>query len=48
MSCFGLCKAGFGSLKEIKELDTKEFLDILEYESILSDIQRIMIEEAKS
>jgi len=38
MQCCNLSKAGFGSIREIKEMDTDEFLDLLEYEAISNDI----------
>jgi len=44
---FSLVKKGYGSLKEIKEMDTPELLKILEYESILGDIESLAYEENK-
>ena len=41
-----LCKAGYGSLREIQSFDTKEFLDCMEYEYIQNSIQSIMYKEA--
>jgi len=38
MQCCNLSKAGFGSIREIKEMDTPEFFDLLEYEAISNDI----------
>jgi len=38
MQCCNLSKAGFGSIQEIREMDTDDFLDILEYEAISNDI----------
>ena len=43
---FNLSKSGYGSLKEIKELDTKEFLDLIEYEHLQNSIQQIIYDEA--
>lgn len=34
-----LCKAGYGSLKELRELDTPDLLDIVEFERISADIE---------
>jgi len=38
MQVCNLVKAGFGSLKEIEELDSDRFLDLIEYEAISMDI----------
>ena len=38
LTYLALVKAGYGTLKEIKELDTPELLDIIEYEQITADI----------
>jgi len=48
MSCMSLVKAGYGSLKEIQELDTKEFLDCIEYENINNTIQNFIYEDARN
>lgn len=45
--CLTLVKAGYGSLKEIQELDTPDFLDCLEYEEITQKIQSHLMEEAR-
>jgi len=37
-----LVKSGYGSLTEIKEWDTKQFLDALEYEAIDNAIARYL------
>jgi hypothetical protein len=34
-----LSKAGYGTLAELRELDTPELLDIVEFEQISADIQ---------
>jgi hypothetical protein len=39
MAMFALAKAGYGSLAEIEDWDTTEFLDAIEYEQITADIQ---------
>ena len=38
MTVFALSKAGYGSINELRELTTKEFLDLVEYEHISADI----------
>jgi len=38
MQVCNLVKAGFGSLREIEELDSDRFLDLIEYEAISMDI----------
>ena len=43
----GLVKAGYGSLKEIQNLDTEDFLDCIEYEYIQNTIQTIIYDEAR-
>jgi hypothetical protein len=43
-----IVKQGFGSLKEIASLDTKEFLDIVEFINIHNDIERNEIENGSS
>jgi len=42
-----LTKKGYGSLDTIKKLDTDDILKILEYESIVSDIEQLAIEDSK-
>ena len=44
---FSLVKKGYGSLKEVKDLDTEEIFKIVEYESIISDIETLALEDAK-
>lgn len=48
MTLMALCKMGYGSLKEMKELDTPEVLDLIEYEHIQSDVQSYLMEEARN
>ncbi|EPB4210664.1 hypothetical protein ACROQ8_004771, partial [Yersinia enterocolitica] len=43
-----LSKAGYGSYKELTELDTPELLDMVEFENISADIQHHQMEEAKN
>ncbi|EON3359435.1 hypothetical protein ACNHFS_004475 [Yersinia enterocolitica] len=43
-----LSKAGYGSYKELTELDTSELLDMVEFENISADIQHYQMEKAKN
>jgi len=43
-----LSKAGYGSYKELIELDTPELFDMLEFENISADIQHYQMENAKN
>ena len=45
MTYYSLVKKGYGTLKEVKELDTDEFLSIVEYENMMSDIESLIYEE---
>ena len=40
MTVFHLAKQGYGTVAEIKEMDTKEFLDLVEYEHINNALER--------
>lgn len=42
---FSLIKKGYGSLKEVKEFDTNEVIQILEYEYLLGAIEFLEYEE---
>jgi len=44
---FSLSKKGYGSLAEVRKLDTDELLKIVEYENIISDIEMLEMEDAK-
>jgi len=44
---FSLSKKGYGSLAEVRKLDTDELLSIIEYENIISDIETLEMEETK-
>lgn len=46
-TCITLSRNGYGSIKEIKSLDTKDFLDLVEYENIKNDIESLLIAEAR-
>jgi hypothetical protein len=41
---FRLVKAGYGSLKEVKEMTAREVLQALNYEVFLSDYERAYFE----
>ena len=45
MTQHALSKIGYGTLKEVKEMDTPEFLDAVEYESIVQDIELYHIQQ---
>ena len=47
MTVFSLAKLGYGSIKEIKEMDTKEFFDLVEFEQISGAIERHYMDEAR-
>ena len=47
MTIICLSKAGYGSLSEIRKLDTPEFLDLVEYENISRDIEQHIIDRTK-
>lgn len=47
MTLIALVKAGYGSLKELQELDTTEYLDIVEFEMIRGDIEAYEAERVK-
>lgn len=48
MAVLALCKAGYGTVREIEEWDTDQFLDAIEYEQIAADIQAHKMEEARN
>ena len=45
---FSLVKKGYGSLNEVKEFDTNEIMQILEYEYILNGIEQLEYEESRN
>lgn len=45
---FSLVKKGYGSLQEVKEFDTDEIMQILEYEYLLNGIEQLEYEESKN
>ena len=44
---FSLVKKGYGSLKEVREFDTNEIMQMLEYEYLLGAIEFLEYESAK-
>jgi len=47
MSIFYLSKQGYGSIAEIQDLDTPEFLDLIEFEQISNAIEKYYMSEAQ-
>ena len=47
MTFIALCKAGYGTLAELRAMDTPELLDIIEFEHIRSDIEAYEMDRAK-
>jgi hypothetical protein len=45
---FSLVSKGYGTLAQVRALDTAEFLDALEFEKIKNDIESFVIEEARN
>lgn len=45
---FSLVKKGYGTLKEVRGFDTPELFDIVEYESIMADIENLAIEDSRN
>lgn len=43
-----IVKKGYGTLKEVKQMSVVEFMDIVEYEQIISDIENYQIEQSKN
>lgn len=43
-----LVKAGYGTLNELKSLDTPELLDIVEFEQITADIENWRLEQSRN
>ena len=46
MSLFSLSKQGYGSIAELENMDTPEFLDLIEFEQITGAIERYEINKA--
>ena len=45
MTYFALVKKGYGSLNQIKQLDTDEFMNIINYENMMNDIEYLVHED---
>lgn len=45
---FSLVKKNYGSLNEVKEFDTDEIMQILEYEYLLNGIEQLEYDESKN
>jgi len=45
MTCFALVKKGYGSLNQIKQLDTDELMNIINYENMMNDIEYLVHED---
>src|SRR5690554_4732504 len=43
-----LVKAGYGTIAEIEAMDSPQLLDIIEYESIIADIEHYKVEQARN
>ncbi|MFW2452492.1 hypothetical protein [Aliarcobacter butzleri] len=43
-----MVKKGYGSLKELKELDTDEIINIIDYENMMNDIESLVYDERTS
>ena len=48
MTIFSLAKKGYGSIEYIGSMDSKEFLDLVEFEKISADLERHAYDEAKA
>lgn len=45
MTHFALVKKGYGSLNELKQLDTDELMNIINYENMMNDIEYLVHED---
>ena len=45
MTYFALVKKGFGSINQIKQLDTDELMNIINYENMMNDIEYLVHED---
>ena len=48
MTYFALVKKGYGSLKELKQLDTDELMNIINYENMMNDIEYLVHEDRQA
>ena len=47
MTIFFLARKGYGTIAEIRGWDTPQFLDAVEYESIIADVENHLMQQAK-
>jgi hypothetical protein len=45
MTYFALVKKGYGSINQIKQLDTDELMNIINYENMMNDIEYLVHED---
>lgn len=45
---FHLAKAGYGSIKELTEMDSPEFLDLVEFEHIQRQIEAYHVQQSRA
>ena len=45
MTYFALVKKGYGSLNQIKQLDTDDLMNIINYENMMNDIEYLVHED---
>ena len=45
MTYYALVKKGYGTLNELKQLDTDELMDIIAYENMMNDIEYLVHED---
>lgn len=45
MTLLSLAKAGYGTVTELKKLDTDDFLDMIEFEHMARDIEGHIIDK---
>lgn len=43
--CFSLVRAGYGTLSEVQDMDSPDFLDAIEYGDIISSIEDHVIDQ---
>ena len=45
MTYFALVKKGYGSINQIKQLDTDELMNIINYENMMNEIEYLVHED---
>lgn len=48
MTLMHLARQGYGSLTELRQLDTPDVMDLIEYENIQADVQEYLEWEARN